>query len=1836
MNDDPTSRSGPPVRIITGQLRPPVRRQAPQDGPVISAAQGTFNGRIALPASFASRLTKAEALLDARDFAAAEQALDALAAEDPASVELRHVRGKLLFHRQQWREAEALWDELRRLRPDDADIAHGHAATLARLRRFRQAREALTAVVQRWPDYLLARLNLAGMLRQEFRRPREALAVLEPALAQHGGNATLHFNMGRARQDLLDTEGALASYQQAIDLDPGHIKALSAYPFCTHYLPRPDLDALRAWTESHARALRRPPAPAHPATHTPGARLRVGLLSGDLSDHPVAYFLESALTALQRRGVELVAYSTGDKADATTQRLARLFTTWRPVAALSEPELAQRIADDRLDVLLDLAGFTNHHRLAALLMKPAPVQLSWLGYFGTQGVPEMDGVIADPHCVPPDEQRFFTERVLYLPHTRLCMSPPAGAPEPVAEPPLATGAGLRFACLQNLNKINERVLAAWKRILDGAPHATLLIQGRQLSQPDVREAFEARLQASGIARSRIELGQPSGRAEYLAAYGGVDVLLDTFPYPGGTTTAEAIWMGVPTLTLATPGMLGRQGQALLHNVGLGDWITHSDEAYVQRAISLANDRDGTLATLRRLRGTLRESARSSPLFDAETFARDFEVLLRRACTEGVAAIAGQIPPVHPPVPRTAPAPGGKAARVAHFNALMQAGDLAAAEPVLMELLALDPGVPPLRQALAALRGGQGRHAEAEALWRALVTERPDDPGCLHGHALSLLALRRHGEARALLERLVAGWPDFLAARLPLATLLQHHDHQPQSALALLTPALPAHPSHAALQFAIGRARHDLLDPDGALAACERAITLDPASIEAYCTYAFCAHHVPAPDLGALRQWLQDHAPALPRPVAPLATPRPVSGDRPLRVGLLSGDFKDHPVTYFLESVLAALPRQGVELFAYATGSDHDAATARVRALVGHWCDAAPLTDLALARRIADDRLDVLLDLAGFTQHSRLGVLLMRPAPRQLSWLGYFGTLGVPEIDGVVADPHCVPAQEQHFFSERVLRLPHTRLCMSPPAGAPEVSPEPPLATGTGLRFACFQDLRKINARVLAAWKRILDGAPHATLLLRGRQLAQPEVRAVFEARIKDSGIDLARVTLDRPRSRPRYLAGHAEVDVLLDTFPYPGGTTTAEAVWMGVPTLTLATPGMLGRQGQAMLHLVGLGDWITHSDDAYVQRAVSLANDRDGTLASLRQLRRTLRETARVSPLFDADGFARDFAALLRRECGVGATESTVDGIRRFNQLVADGQMDAAEQTLRGLLARDPKAGGLRQAMAALLYHRERWNEAAPLLAELVREQPDDATQQYRLGAVLRHQEKFAEARTVLETVVRRWPGQLQPRLTLAKLLQRPFQLPRQALDVLTPALNEHGGSALLHSEIALMQQDLLDTEGALASYQQAIARDPAHMTSFGAHAFCSHYLPAPDLDALRAWQAVHQSGLRRTTFTRPAAAARAPGEHLRVGLVSGDLRNHPVAYFLESVIAALHARGVQLFAYSGDTRHDAVSQRLQQHTHTWRKAHGLSDTALAQRIADDRLDVLLDLSGFTSHGRPGLHLMRPAPLQLQWLGYFGSLGLPEVDGVIADPHCVPEGEQRFFSERVWRMPHTRLCMTAPADAPAPAAEPPLSKGSGLRFACLQDLNKINVRVLAAWKRILDGAPQATLLIQGRQLSQPEVRAVFEARLDASGIDRSRLTLGLPRSRADYLAGYADIDVLLDTFPYPGGTTTAEAIWMGVPTLTLATPGMLGRQGQAMLHQVGLDDWVTHSDGAYAERAIALASDRDGTIATLRQLRRTLRETARTSPLFDAETFARDFEALLRRACTESVSARAG
>lgn len=358
--------------------------------------------------------------------------------------------------------------------------------------------------------------------------------------------------------------------------------------------------------------------------HSP---LRVGFVSADLRYHPVGFFLESTLaqfdidSELSGR-LELIAYHNQDIQDDVTFRLSEYFTQWYRVNGWSDERLATQIQQDRIDILIDLSGYTRGNRLPVFNKKVAPLQVSWLGYWGSTGLSAIDYVLADPISVPVDEEHWFVEKVWRLPHLRYCFSIPEDATD-VIPPPCIDSQKFVFGCYQELKKINQGVLQCWRRILDACPNARLRIQSKELTNADIKKQFHASLLALGLDLSRIDLVGSMERDAYLASYAQVDILLDTFPYPGGTTTAEALWMGVPTITLALPSMLGRQGEALMVNAGLPEWVVQNEEEYVQKAIGWANAPREQRESLATLRGTMREQVRQSPVFNARQFAHEF-------------------------------------------------------------------------------------------------------------------------------------------------------------------------------------------------------------------------------------------------------------------------------------------------------------------------------------------------------------------------------------------------------------------------------------------------------------------------------------------------------------------------------------------------------------------------------------------------------------------------------------------------------------------------------------------------------------------------------------------------------------------------------------------------------------------------------------------------------------------------------------------------------------------------------------------------------------------------------------------------------------------------------------------------------------------------------------------------------------------------------------------------------------------------------------------------------------------------------------------------------------
>lgn len=518
-------------------------------------------------------------------------------------------------------EAEIMLRQSLALNSRYAGALNNLGRLLAETGRPDEAEQALLAALELNPGLPDAYNNLGNVYQIKKQYGEASTCYQQAANLRPDDPLTLN-NLGTATQALGDFHQAIPYYQQALAVDPGYHSAHSNLLFALNYLsessPEDNFRLARRYGESLSQARRFTQWNCEPNPQ----RLRVGMVSGDLLGHPVGYFLENVVKALNPDLVELFAYNTHHQEDALTQRIRPCFSQWESIFGMRDPAAAARIHADGIHVLLDLAGHTAFNRLGVFACKPAPVQASWLGYFATTGVREMDYLIADPWTLPVTEEPYFTEKIWRLPETRLCFTPPDTLVETSPLPAIANGY-ITFGCFNNLAKLNDGVIKTWAEILRAVPDSRLMLKAPQLTEPLTQEKTRQRFAQHGIDAGRLALEGPSSRAEYLEAYHRVDIALDPFPFTGGTTSAEALWMGIPVITLAGGRFISRQGVGLLENAGLHTWVAEDQASYIQKAVWHAR----AITELENLRHGLRRQVLDSPLFDAKRFAAHFEQAL---------------------------------------------------------------------------------------------------------------------------------------------------------------------------------------------------------------------------------------------------------------------------------------------------------------------------------------------------------------------------------------------------------------------------------------------------------------------------------------------------------------------------------------------------------------------------------------------------------------------------------------------------------------------------------------------------------------------------------------------------------------------------------------------------------------------------------------------------------------------------------------------------------------------------------------------------------------------------------------------------------------------------------------------------------------------------------------------------------------------------------------------------------------------------------------------------------------------------------------------------------
>ncbi len=528
-------------------------------------------------------------------------------------------------------EAEAHYRQALALKPDYAGARYNLGNVLQAQGRPAAALAEFEQVLALSPDHA-GTLNNLGATLLDLGRFDETEARVRQGLAREPERAEGWNTLGRALQELGRLDEAVAQYRHALRLRPDYAEAYSNLLMTLNYLP--DLSAARLTAEHKRFGTRMEPAaggPPYANVPDPERRLKVGYVSGDFRDHVVGHFVEPLFEAHDRSRVAVYGYSDTLRPDAVTRRLKGQTEVWRDTAGLDPETMAGQIRADGIDILVDLAGHSAFNRLPVFAREPAPLQVTWLGYPATTGLTRMDYRLVDAVTDPPGRaDRLACEALVRLEPGFLCYRAPS-APE-IGPPPVRSNGFVTFGSFNNLNKTNGTVIALWAALLHRIPTARLLLKSRQLACESVRRALLAAFAGHGIGGERLELlGWTAAPADHLETYRRLDLALDPFPYNGTTTTCEALWMGVPVVTLAGDRHAARVGASLLGQLGLDALVAGDQAGYLDLAAALA----GNPERLARLRAELRGRMQAAALCDASGFARRIEdawrIMWRRWC-----------------------------------------------------------------------------------------------------------------------------------------------------------------------------------------------------------------------------------------------------------------------------------------------------------------------------------------------------------------------------------------------------------------------------------------------------------------------------------------------------------------------------------------------------------------------------------------------------------------------------------------------------------------------------------------------------------------------------------------------------------------------------------------------------------------------------------------------------------------------------------------------------------------------------------------------------------------------------------------------------------------------------------------------------------------------------------------------------------------------------------------------------------------------------------------------------------------------------------------------------
>ncbi len=525
--------------------------------------------------------------------------------------------------------AEEAYEKAVSLQPDYAEAWCQLGVVLRDQDKIGEALSAYEHAVKANPDFSQALYNLANVYR-DLDRFGDAESTLRRALDVRPDYAMAWNSLGTLLGDMGRSSDALEAFDNAVRFAPESTpyasNRLCGLQYMEGITDERLSEAHTEWYWLHIAPFLEPMA-ATERSRDPERILKLGFVSPDFGVHPVGFLTAPLFENTDGNSIETHVFSTRPTRldDALSGRIRKACDVWHRVSTMDDDSLAGLIDSNQIDILVDMSGQTSGHRLGVFARKPAPIQMSWIGYVGTTGLPAMDYITGDDHQIPDGGDQFYGEQALRLPDGYACYAPPDDAPGIVPLPALARG-HITFGSLNNPGKLNESVFQSFAEVLKQVANSRLLFRFRGLDDPSVQQPICLAMEKFGVDTDRLDFEGRGSHVEFLETYNRIDIALDPFPYSGGLTTCEALWMGVPTVTFTGQTFAGRHAASHLHAAGYGDLVAQTREGMIDKASALASDVD-SLSVMRR---SMRDQVRSSPLCDGQRFAKGFEKSIRQA------------------------------------------------------------------------------------------------------------------------------------------------------------------------------------------------------------------------------------------------------------------------------------------------------------------------------------------------------------------------------------------------------------------------------------------------------------------------------------------------------------------------------------------------------------------------------------------------------------------------------------------------------------------------------------------------------------------------------------------------------------------------------------------------------------------------------------------------------------------------------------------------------------------------------------------------------------------------------------------------------------------------------------------------------------------------------------------------------------------------------------------------------------------------------------------------------------------------------------------------------